>query len=94
MHWLYWITLALAIAALGSYGFQFWRRRGRLEALARRHHMHRPKGGEFETVLKTLPENWTNAGLRDILVGTDGSGRYFSARKGWGERCMRCFSSN
>jgi len=91
MHWLYLIILALAIAAFGSYGFQYWRRRRRLEVLARRHHMHRPKGGEFETVLGTLPENWAGAGLRDFLVGTDGSGRYFSARKGWGGEMCEVF---
>jgi hypothetical protein len=91
MLWPFLIILFIAVSALGAYAFQVWRRQRRLDALGRRHHMHRPKGSEFETVLRTLPEHWAGVGLRDILVGTDSSGRFFCARKGWGRDMREVF---
>ena len=91
MLWLFLTLLFIAASGLVVYGFQVWRKRRWLDALGRRHHMHRPKGSEFETVLRTLPEHWAGAGLRDILVGTDSSGRFFCARKGWGSDMREVF---
>jgi len=91
LFWILFLVLIIATVGTGGMGLRVWRRRRCLDALGRRHKMHRSSGKDVEEVLRSLAGEWAQAGLRDVLEGRDGSGRFFAARKGWGREMREIF---
>ena len=89
--WVFLSFLTLAACGAGALAFRAWRRRRLLDHLGRRHKMHPSSGREVEEMLLSLAGHWAQTGLRDVLEGRDGSGRYWAARRGWGREMQEVF---